>query len=265
MLAPWILEHLPAHRIYVEPYAGGASVLLRKPKSPVEVYNDLDGQIVNVFRVLRDPARARELLRQLRLTPYSRTEYDESWIVADDPIEQARRTLVRSAMGHGTTAATAAYRTGWRNYHGDQRHATPAADWDSLPAALETAIARLREVLIENRPALAVIAEYDAPDAVFYVDPPYVASTRHERYATLAYRHEMTEDEHAELARALCAIKGIAIVSGYHSALYDELYAGWECVERRARADSGGHRTEALWLSPRATIRQPQLFVEAPQ
>jgi DNA adenine methylase len=258
-LAPWIIQHLPTHRIYVEPYAGGASVLLRKPKSAIEIYNDLDGQIVNLFRVLRDGVRARELLRQMRLTPFSRAEYEESWIVADDPIEQARRLLVRSAMGHGTTAATAGWRTGWRNYHGDQRHAPPSSDWSNLPDALEATIERLRDVMIECRPALAVIEEYDGPDTLFYVDPPYLAETRHERYATAAYRHEMTADDHADLARALSALKGMAVVSGYASAQYDEIYAGWQRVERGARADGGSARTEVLWISPGA-IRQPTLL-----
>ena len=258
-LAPWIIEHFPPHRVYVEPFAGGASVLLRKTKAPIEIYNDLDGQVVNLFRVLRDPARARELLRQLRLTPYSRAEYDESWIVADDPIEQARRLLVRSAMGHGTTAATAGWKTGWRNYHGDQRHGPPSVGWRNLPDALEATIKRLRDVMIECRPALAVIEEYDGPGALFYVDPPYLAETRHERYATAAYRHEMTADDHAELARALSQLKGVAVVSGYSSPLYDDLYGGWRRVERGARADGGGERTEVLWISPNA-MSQPSLF-----
>lgn len=258
-LAPWIIQNLPAHRVYVEPYAGGASVLLRKPKSQVEVYNDLDGQVVNLFRVLRDGARARELLRQLRLTPFSRAEYEESWIVADDPIEQARRLLVRSAMGHGTTAATAGWRTGWRNYHGDQRHAPPSSDWRNLPEALEATVDRLRDVMIECRPALAVIEEYDGPDALFYVDPPYLAETRHERYATTAYRYEMTADDHESLARALSNLKGAAVVSGYGSDLYEELYTGWRRVERGARADGGSARTEVLWISPGA-VRQPMLL-----
>jgi len=95
-LASWIISHFPPHRVYVEPFGGAASVLLRKPRSYAEVYNDMDGEIVNVFRVLRDPARARELERVLRLTPFAREEFELSYIRDEDPIEQARRTIVRA-------------------------------------------------------------------------------------------------------------------------------------------------------------------------
>ena len=258
-LGPWIIDQFPPHRVYCEPFGGAASVLLRKPRSAVEVYNDLDGQVVNLFRVLRDSARARELIRQVKLTPYARSEYDESWIVADDPIEQARRLLLRSAMGRGSTAATKKKKTGWRNYHGSERHAPPSSDWDNMPAALEMVVQRLAGVMIENRPALDVIKEYDHPDSLFYIDPPYPASTRHDRYANHAYRFEMTDEQHHELAQVLRTIEGVAIISGYRCPLYDELYAGWHRVERGARADGGDGRVEILWVKPGA-VRQPGLF-----
>ena len=113
-LAPWIISHLQPHRIYVEPFGGSASVLLRKPRSHSEIYNDLGGEVVNLFRVLRQPAQARELVRLVRLTPYSRTEFDDSYITAADPIEQARRTLLRSHTGFSTTGVTGRWRVGFR-------------------------------------------------------------------------------------------------------------------------------------------------------
>src|SRR4051812_1578874 len=102
-IAPWIIEHFPPHLMYVEPFAGAASVLLRKPRVDFEVYNDLDTDVVNVFRVLRDPAAASQLAEQLSLTPWSRREFEVSYEISDDPVERARRTLIRSFMGHGTT------------------------------------------------------------------------------------------------------------------------------------------------------------------
>lgn len=246
-LAPWIISHFPAHRIYVEPYGGAASVLLRKPRSYAEVYNDLDGEIVNLFRVLRNPAQARELVQLVKLTPYAREEFDLSYITADDPVEQARRTLVRSAMGHGTRTTTA-NKTGFRAYTGNDRGAIPAIDWTNVPQALELIVGRLAGVVVENKPAHDLIVQQDGTETLFYIDPPYPADTRN-NYGS--YRHEMTDDDHRQMAAALHALRGMAIVSGYPCLLYDdELFADWHRVERAARGDGAVERTEVLWISP---------------
>lgn len=254
MLAPWIIEHLPQHRIYVEPFGGAASVLLRKPRSYAEVYNDLSGELVNLFRVLRSPVQARELIRLLCLTPFARLEFEESYITAGDPIEQARRTIVRSFMGFGSNSLNQV--SGFRN-NTNRSGTTPAHDWMNYPAQLEMIVKRLGGVVIENRPAVHLIRQFDQADALFYVDPPYVLSTRTDDRAD--YEYEMTNDEHRELAEVLHTCRGMVVLSGYPSALYDELYGDWHQVIRSANADGAAKRLEVLWIR-NDTIRQPALL-----
>lgn len=250
-LAPWIISNFPQHRIYVEPFGGAGSVLLQKPRSYSEVYNDLDGQICNLFRVLRNPAQARELVRMVKLTPYARAEFDESYIVADDPIEQARRTLFRSMAGFSTCGASGQWKTGFRG-NVTRTGTTPVHDWQHFPIAMEDIIERLRGVVIENDDALAVIARYDGPETLLYVDPPYPMLTRSDRWSRSAYKHEMTDDDHRQLAAALHACRGVVVVSGYACELYDmELYPTWWRNERESHADGARDRVEVLWMNRR--------------
>ena len=258
-LAPWIISHFPKHRIYVEPFGGAASVLLRKPRTYSEVYNDLDGEIVGLFRVLRDPAQARELIRLVKLTPYARQEFDLSYITAGDPIEQARRTVFRFAAGFAS-GGMGKYRTGFRN-NTTKAGTTPATDWRNYPAVLAAAVERMAGVTIEQRPAADVIAMFDRPETLFYCDPPYPYSTRNARHAGSVYRHEMTDDDHRQLAATLHACAGMVVVSGYACDLYDrELYADWQRVERATHGDGARDRTEVLWIKPNTVQRQPALF-----
>lgn len=253
-LAPWIIGHFPAHRIYTEAYGGGASVLLRKPRSYAEVYNDLDGEIVSIFRVLRNPAQARELVRLVKLTPYAREEHELSYLVDGDPIEQARRTIYRSFAGFGSDGIKR--QTGFRG-NVTRTGTTPALDWSRMPAALEQVIERLRGVVVEHMPAVELLAKYDHAQAMHYVDPPYPHGTRGDDNR---YRHEMSDGDHRELAAVLRTLKGAVIVSGYACPLYDdELFAGWQRVERATHADGARDRTEVLWLSPGVTV-QPGLY-----
>lgn len=256
-LAPWITKFFPAHRVYTETYGGGASILLRKQRAHTEVYNDLDGEVVNVFRVLQDPIHACELIRLTYFTPYARVEYEDSYRPDDDPVEQARRTIVRSFMGYGAVATTSnsGFRSGSRS-----SGASTARGWARLPAALEAVIERLRGVTIENRPATDILAQYDAKDALHYIDPPYVLSTRNTHGGgNCVYRHEMTDDEHRQLAALVHQLRGMVVLSGYASPLYDEeLYADWQRFTKATRADSGAKRTEVLWVSPNAVV-QPDL------
>lgn len=166
MLARWIIEHLPPHRIYVEPYAGAASVLMQKPRSTGELICDLDGEIVNVFRVLRDPAQARELERLLRLTPYSRSEFEDAYLAGADPVEQARRTLIKSLMGFGADGLLATWRTGFR-VNISKPNGGPPAEWANYPDAIPAFTTRLRGVLVETVPALHVIEKHDSPQTLF--------------------------------------------------------------------------------------------------
>ena len=185
MLAPWVIAHFPEHRCYVEPFGGGGSVLLRKPRSYAEVYNDLGGEIVNLFRVAR--SRGEELARLVELTPFARTEFAESYEPADDELEQARRTLVRSFMGFGSNSLH--QKSGFRA-NSNRSGTTPAHDWMNYPDALRMTIQRLRGVVIENRDAMACMLHHDSPQTLHYCDPPYVFSTRTDAKAD--YQHEMT-------------------------------------------------------------------------
>lgn len=261
-LAPKILPYFPPHKVYTEVFGGAASVLLQKPRSYAEIYNDLDGEIVNLFRVVRNPAQCRELERQLRLTPYSRTEYEQSYLADGDPIEQARRTMVRACQGFGSNAL--GRRTGWRIYSRDGRSASPSTDWMNLPNLLVEVCQRLQGVFIENRPAAMVLQKHDSPRTLHYVDPPYVQSTRTSLVTEYhrGYKHELSDDDHRELAAVLHSLKGMVVLSGYGCDLYDELFGGWRRIDMSTMADGGVKRTESLWLNPAAQRAQaePTLF-----
>lgn len=245
VLAPWIISHFPAHRIYVEPFGGGGSVLMRKYRCYSEVYNDLDCEVVNLFRVVR--TRGDELARALELTPFARDEFVASYEPCEDPLEQARRTLVRSFQGFGSNAHVV--KTGFRS-NANRSGTTPAHDWRHYPEAIVAIVERLRGVTIENKDAMEVMLANDGPETLHYVDPPYVHSTRMEGAGTskCGYRHEMTDADHRVLASGLEQLEGAVLLSGYHSPLYDELYGKWRRVEKAAMADGNRERMEVLWM-----------------
>lgn len=273
--APWVISHFGPHRLYTEAFGGGASVLLRKSRAYSEVYNDLDGEVVNVFRVLRSPTMAAELKKALLLTPYARTEFVDAYVLADDPVEQARRTIVKSFMGFGSnsihlrkpkgmrTRASTWRPTGFRA-SSDRSGTTPAHDWQGYADHhLDAFTDRLRGVVIENRPAVQVLLSHDRRDALHYVDPPYVGSER--TMGTDAYAHEMTDAEHEELAGTLRSLSGAVVLSGYLSPLYERLYGDWKRVatESLAASQRATHvRTECLWLNAAAAahLSQKSLF-----
>ncbi|GFK95462.1 hypothetical protein NNJEOMEG_03325 [Fundidesulfovibrio magnetotacticus] len=247
-LALWIIGHFPAHRVYVEPYGGAASVLMRKSPTHCDVYNDLDASVVNVFRVLRDSTRARELERLLRLTPFSRVEFERAQEPCADPVEQARRTVIRMAMGMGSDAIHRKRRTGFRSRREGDR--SPAHDFAAYPQLLECFSHRLRTVTVEMLPALEVIERYDGGRTLFYVDPPYVHSQRTQVAKGGGYAHEMTDTDHEALSERLHAVEGMVVLSGYDSELYRRLYPDWPVFRRRVMADKAVPRVECLWLSP---------------
>ena len=250
MLAPWIIEHFPQHRVYTEVFGGAASVLMRKPRADlVEVYNDRDGEIVRLFEVLRDPERSAQLRELLAFTPFARTEFAQSYEPCDDAVEQARRTVCRSFMGFGSATASGA-RSGFRA-NGNRQTAHPASDWANYPAAITSFCERLRGVVIENRDAIDMLLQHDAPTTLHYCDPPYVHETRsaHTVRRGSGYRHEMTDEDHRALAATLHELQGMVVVSGYACPLYDELFAGWETRTRASLADGARERTEVLWIN----------------
>lgn len=256
-LAPWIISQFPPHKFYTEVFGGAASVLLRKPRAYAEVYNDLDGEIVNLFRVLQSDRNSEKLIRQLNMTPFARREFERSYRPTPHSVERARRLVVRSFMGFGSNAHTIGNRTGFRSFS-NRSHTTPAHDWANYPEQLKVIIERLRGVVIENRPAIEVLGQHDHVEALHYLDPPYLMSVRTDR--SRDYNHEMNDDDHRELAAFVKTLKGMVIISGYPSPLYEELYHGWLRREKAAIADGAKPRTEVLWISPNAERARHSLF-----
>lgn len=262
-LAGQIVDLIPKHRIYVEPFAGSAAVLFAKPTAPVEVINDLDRNVTTFFRVLRDHEDS--LIRALRLTPYARDEFAAADLAEEGitDLERARRFFVRTTQGHN--AAGSGGRAGWSN--GIRARHTDATATTNLVERLYQLAERLRTVVVDNRDALEVIGAHDAPDAVFYLDPPYLSGTRQ---CGRDYAHEADgEDFHRQLAESLHQVQGLALLSGYPSPLYNELYEGWDRLEvavHRATTNRRGNTdvprgTEVIW-SNRPLSRQVSLFEE---
>ncbi|MET8278200.1 DNA adenine methylase [Micromonospora sp. NPDC005174] len=257
-IADRIVSLLPEHVHYVEPYAGSLAVLLAKPPVRMETVNDLDHDVVTFFRVLRD--RPKELARACKLTPHSRAEYVDlrtSPIVGDE-IEVARRVWVLLTQGRGGTLGSL---TGWRHFVQPRGSSIgmPAYQ-DGYVARMEAVSERLHAVSLECMPALDLIVKYGVDEEVLlYVDPPYLGSTR-----GVLYRHEMKSDaEHRELAEVLNDCRAAVVLSGYTSALYDELYAGWHRLDLPTMTGNGRDgaksRTEVLW-SNRPLSAKPSLF-----
>lgn len=242
VLAPWIIQHFPEHETYVEPYGGAASVLLRKPRAYAEIYNDLDYEIVNLFQVMRTHGAI--LHDELLATPFARVEFELAYEPSRNPIEQARRTVIKSHMGFGSDGIR--NKTGFRAYARKNRYTIPAHDWANFVEVFEALVKRLRGVVIEHMDALKVIEKYDDPATLFYVDPPYVHDTRS---SDKMYRHEMSDAQHKKLAKALRKCKGKVALSAYESPLYEKLYKGWNKFEREARADGARPRREILWTN----------------
>lgn len=262
-IAPWIINHFPRHDIYVEPFGGGGSVLFRKRPCRAEIYNDLDNEIVNVFRVIRDQLQADQLSTLCLLTPYSRSELGLSNEPSNDPVEQARRTLFRAWSGFGSAGATRG-RTGFRTYTKPNKRYTPVtSSWARVPDIIKEVTERLRNVIIENRPAIEIMQQHDTPQTLHYVDPPYLPETRSfegGRY----YRHEMGVEDHIELLETVKSLKGHVLISGYDSALYNETLAGWVKKRHKACASSrfgSVQRSECLWIKPTpGSILEPHVF-----
>lgn len=271
MMTAKILPLLPPHKIYVEPFGGGASILFSKPPSPIEVYNDLNAGLVNFFRVLRDPDKAARLHMLAASTPFSRQEYLEArdqWAEGPDDVRRAYRWFVAARM-----AFSGNFGTGWSRALGSSSRGMSqcASRWISATDVLGWAHARLMRVQVERLDFRRVIADYDTPETLFYLDPPYVLETRR----CEAYEHELKDDDHRDLVELLLKAQGKALLSGYDHEIYRPLEkAGWRCVRFDVPCNTvrrGGHtgvigkgglrdhrRTEVIWISPRAQVKSPR-------
>jgi len=253
-MADWIIEHMPPHQTYLEPFFGSGAVFFNKPPSPLETINDIDGDVVNLFRMIRD--RPDELARLVYWTPYSRKEYCASYDMdGADELERARRFLVRCWMARGAKTSD---RTGWRHII-DHSGPSVVKAWNELPGKIAEIAERLKNVQLEQQPAIQLIQRYKRPDVLIYADPPYLLSTRSGRM----YKHEMTDEDHAELLDVLDAHPGPVLLSGYANPLYDERLKHWHREEKQVLAEAGLVRTEVLWINPIAAEhagRQLTLF-----
>jgi len=253
-LASWVIRHFPRHTCYTEAFGGAAGVLIQKERAYAEVYNDLDGGIVNLFRVLRSESKRAQLIEQLIFTPYARDEFDLAWESTDDEIERARRIIIRAQMGFGSAGATKG-KTGFR-IDTKRKYGTAQSLWAEYPEHLAQIGQRLQGVLIENRDAIQVLKDHDAPTTLHYVDPPYMHDTRHvgAKFGHY-YRHELEDSQHIQLLETLTSLNGMVILSGYSNEMYDDYLKGWtkRTTQSRIASHRGvGLRTECLWISPNA-------------
>ncbi|MBS0305972.1 MAG: DNA adenine methylase [Proteobacteria bacterium] len=239
-IAQEIVSLFGDHHHYVEPYFGSGAVFFAKPVSPHELINDMNGLVVNFFRVLRD--RTDDLLFALEATPWSRDEYDQSHIVTGDALEDARRFVTRIWQAH---ASDLAKKTGWKNRGAKQPARGMSVRWQRVPSELAEMAARLKDAEIENRPALEVMRRFATRDTLIYADPPYLMQTRTQKM----YAHEMSVDEHLEMLEVLTSHPGPAVVSGYHNPIYEQHLRGWKKVlVKPPKVEKQAPRIEVLWF-----------------
>jgi DNA adenine methylase len=261
-----LLPLLPPHRIYVEPFGGGASLLFAKEPSPVEVYSEIEEGLVNLFRVLRDPEKFGRFYHLATLTPYSREEWEycqATWEACEDEVERAYRFFVTARQSFGGR-----FDHGWGMVvtTSNRGMAGTCSRWLSILALLPAIHERLRRVQIEHEDYRVILDRYDTPETLFFCDPPYVPETRRAG----EYRHEMSLEDHKELVTRLLALQGKVLLSGYAHEVYRPLEeAGWERKDFPAACHAVGRtrnsglqgrgavlkkqpRLESVWISPTA-------------
>lgn len=247
-IAQWIIAHFPQNyekMVYLEPFLGSGAVFFNKKPGAVETINDLDSDIVNLFQVLRNCPE--ELKRLLELTPYSREEYDKSFGPCDDPLERARRYMVRTTQAIG---AKLDGKCGWRN-HKQTKIGGTACKWGQIADTIPLVADRLRGdtthlVQVEHMDALRLIERYDNPDVLMYLDPPYVRSTRK---SGRLYKHEMNDADHIQLLELIAQSSAQIVLSGYLSPLYERYLQGWHMDSTVSQTTSTAMAREVIWLN----------------
>lgn len=257
-IANWIVSNFPAgyeKMTYLEPFFGSGAVFFNKKRSLVETINDLDGNVVNLFKQIRDNPEA--LARAIEYTPWSREEYSISYKKTGDDLEGARRFLVRMWQAIGAKSSDI---TGWRsNIKSINGNVT---QWGTvLPKNIVEISSRLKHinnrlVQIECQPAVKLIQRYARENVFIYADPPYVLSTRSKRI----YAYEMKDADHVELLRLLLKHHGPVIISGYMNDIYAELLKDWNTQVRLTNCESGLKREEVIWMNYEPTVKQMQMF-----
>ncbi len=261
--ANWIIDKFPDHRVFIEPFGGAANILLRKPISQVEVFNDLDSRLVNFFTVLRERELFEQLIIKMELTPYSREIFSKlaQQEEPSEPVERAWWFLVRCRQALGGLGMSKLYTKSWAVSLRTRRSmAEPVSKYLSAIEGLEDIAKRFQTVLIENIPAQELIKKHDNDDVLFYCDPPYVPETRHKKMAA-TYAHEMTVEEHKEMLDLLNNVKAKVVISGYDCELYKKELKGWrrEVLETKSyMSNSGQKRLEVIWMNFPAEESKPQ-------
>lgn len=240
-IADWIIEHMPEHKSYVEPFFGSGAVFFRKYPSRIETINDLDGNVVNLFQCIRkDPEKLAWLVGS---TPYAREEYYSAFEKSqEEPFEQARLFLLKHWQGHGSRTYC---RSGWKNDVAGREYAYAVKYWNQLPEWIMQSVGRLKDAQIECKPAVEVIERFNRPNVLVYADPPYLLSTRKMKKQ---YAHEMIEEDHVELLETLLRHEGPVILSGYDNELYNKILVGWRKDQVETTAEKGLRRTETIWI-----------------
>lgn len=236
---------IPDHHTYCEPYAGSMALLFTKEPSPIEIVNDLDSDVVNLFRCIQQDSE--RLARLVMTTPYSREVYDAQFQESEyaSRYQRAAGFLIKCWQGHGFR--TCGGKVGWKNdVHGRER-AYALWNWYRLPEWIIDVAERLRMVQIEHRPAMEVIQRFDYGDVFMYLDPPYLLGTR----ARKQYKHEMTDEDHEEILQVILRSKAKIMISGYESELYETYLKDWKRMEFRGAAEHGGTRKEIVWTNYR--------------
>jgi len=238
-LANWIIQQMPPHKVYLEPFFGSGAVFFNKPPVGIETINDIDGNVVNLFKVIRE--KPAELARLINLTPWARDEYLQSYQRIGDPLEDARRFLVRCWQAY---ASKTGYKTGWR--HSAQGLCPNMPEqWAKIPERIMMVTERLKHAQIENMDATKLISKYNHETVLIYADPPYIPDTRTKNI----YAHEMDEQDHIRLLEALLDHRGPVIVSGYDNPLYNEMLKNWRKESRTAAAENGQSKEEVIWMN----------------
>lgn len=239
-VAEWICSMIPHHEVYLEPYFGSGAVFFNKEPSRIETINDISAEVYNYFKQLRD--NPDELIRLLSLTPYSREEYEKSFVdLPKTEIERARQFAVRCCQGFGCSNK---YKNGFRSSKGRSSPVTTKF-WDEFPDVLKEATERIKYAQIENKNAIELIESYNKKEVFIYADPPYLLSTR----KGYLYEYEMTEKEHIILLDVLLKHKGKVMISGYDNALYNNKLKNWYKAYKNTRAEGAVKRVEVVWMN----------------
>lgn len=244
-LAKNFIQYIPKHHSYLEPFFGSGAVFFSKEPSRIETINDLDSNATNLFDCIREDPE--HLAAIVAATPYSREMYDRSFDgLVDDSLDKCQRAaafLTSCWQTHGFRVNK--YKPGWKNDVQGRERMYALWDWYSLPESIITVAERLRQVQIENRPALEVIGRFDSENVFVYLDPPYVLDTRNGKQ----YAFEMSDADHAKLLEAICTTRAKVMISGYENALYEEFLAGWKKVVFPSKSAYGAKRAEAIWMN----------------